>query len=75
MKTTVSIPGIHCGSCATLIKDVSADFPEVKSTQVNLHPKQVTLEHNEFFDLKQWTEEVESLNPAYKVTVLLSPAS
>ena len=67
MQTTVSIPGIHCASCAALIKDVSSEFPSIQSVSVDLEGKKVTLDHADDFDLQKWTQEVESLDPKYKV--------
>lgn len=67
MHTLVSIPGIHCPSCAALIKDASSEFPSIKSITVDVETKQVTLDHDESFDMKQWTEEIESLDPKYKI--------
>ncbi|MEK7563150.1 MAG: heavy metal-associated domain-containing protein [Patescibacteria group bacterium] len=66
--TTVSIPGMHCASCAALIKDVSGDFPSIKSINVDVDTKHVTLEHDESFDMQKWTEEIESLGDTYKVS-------
>lgn len=68
MKTTVSIPGMHCASCATLIKDVSSEFPQILSANVDVGTKIVTLDHDESFDLQKWTNEIESLGETYKVT-------
>lgn len=67
MQTTVSIPGIHCAACASLIKDVSSDFPAIKQIDVNIDTKQVTLDHDETLDMARWTNEVESLDEKYKV--------
>lgn len=67
MKTTVSIPGIHCDACVTLIKDVSSDFPQIQNVDVDLNAKTVTLEHAEDFDAPKWSEEIESLGDKYKV--------
>ena len=67
MQTTVSIPGIHCTSCATLIKDVCAEFPAIKKVDIDLASKQVTIVHDEQFDLPQWSLEIESLDPKYKI--------
>lgn len=67
MITAVSIPGIHCASCAALIKDVSSEFPSIKSTDVDIETKKVTLDHDESFDMWKWTKEIESLDPKYKV--------
>jgi copper chaperone CopZ len=67
MKTTVVIPGIHCASCEALIKDVSGDFPTIRSVSVNLETKKVELEHSEDFDLSRWIEEVQLLGDKYIV--------
>lgn len=67
MHTVVSIPGIHCAACATLIKDVSSEFPEIQQANVNIDTKEVTLEHDENFDRSKWTAEIESLGDTYKV--------
>ena len=67
MKTTVRIPGIHCASCAALIKDVSSEFSTIKNVSVDLKTKKVTLEHEEGFDQGKWKKEIEALGDAYKV--------
>lgn len=68
MKTSVSIPGIHCEGCAHLIKDVSKDDTSIQQVDVDLNTKMVTIEHDDAFNLQTWTKDIESLNPAYKVT-------
>lgn len=67
MKTTVSIPGIHCASCAGLIKDISSDFPSINTVDVDVNTKKVTLDHDENFDLSTWSTEIETLGDAYTV--------
>ena len=67
MQTTVSIPGIHCASCAALIKDVSSEFPSIKSVDVNIETKKVTLDYDEDFLMEKWKTEIESLDPKYKI--------
>ena len=67
MQTIVSIPGIHCASCASLIKDVSSEFPEIKNVSVDVHTKQVTLEHDDVFNVSKWKAEIEALGDVYKV--------
>ncbi len=67
MQTTVFIPGIHCASCAALIKDISNQFSAIKNTEIDVDTKIVTLEHNEDFDLQKWTTEIEALDPKYKI--------
>lgn len=70
MKTIFSIPGIHCASCAALIKDVSSEFPSIKTVDVDVDTKKVTLDHDERLDMQKWTEEIESLGETYKVLPL-----
>ena len=70
MQTILSIPGIHCDGCAALVKDVSTEFPAIKNVAVDLTTKQVTLEHDEGFDLEAWKTEIESLDPKYKVELI-----
>ena len=67
MKTTVFIPGIHCASCAALIKDISSEFPSIKSVDVTIETKNVMLDHDENFDIQKWSAEIESLDPKYKI--------
>lgn len=67
MQTTVSIPGIHCASCAALIKDISGEFTSINKVDVDVDTKKVTLDHEEGFDLQQWKKEIESLDPKYAV--------
>lgn len=67
MQTTVSILGIHCASCAAMIKDVSSDFPQIQNVDVDIEKKTVTLEHDEEFDKTKWSEDIESLGDTYKV--------
>lgn len=71
MKTTVSIPGMHCASCVSLVKDVSSDFSEIKEVHVDLDSKQVVIDHEDKLDLNKWKSEIESLGDAYKVTTTL----
>jgi copper chaperone CopZ len=77
MRTTVSIPGIHCEGCAALIKDVSSEDTRIKNVHVDLNAKTVTLDHAPDFDLKKWSEEIESLDEKYKIqpSPRLRPAS
>ncbi len=73
MQSVVSIPGIHCASCAGLIKDVSEDFPAITNVEVDLETKKVTLDHDESFDMSKWSAEIQSLDPKY--TIHFTPAS
>lgn len=72
MQSVFSIPGIHCASCAALIKDVSGEFPAIKNVDVDIDTKKVTLDHDESFDKQKWTAEIEALDPKYKVDFLPS---
>lgn len=67
--TTVSIPGIHCVSCASLIKDISAEFPTITTIDVDLASKRITIEHTDDFDFAKWKQEIESLGNTYKVLI------
>ncbi len=67
MQTVVSIPGIHCASCATLIKDVSSEFSAIKKVDVDIETKKVTLDYDDGFDMQQWKNEIESLDRKYAV--------
>lgn len=67
MRTTVSIPGIHCAACSALIKDVSGEFPAIQHVDVDIGAKTVTLDHGEGFDFPQWKSGIESLDAKYAV--------
>ncbi|MEK7524278.1 MAG: heavy-metal-associated domain-containing protein [Patescibacteria group bacterium] len=67
MKTIFSIPGMHCESCVSLIKEVSSDFPSIQKLDVQLETKKVEIEHAESFDKNLWIKEVEGLGDTYKV--------
>ena len=72
MQTTFSIPGMHCASCAALIKDVSGEFPEVTGADVDLTQKTFTLTHADDLDLTQWKTAIEELGEEYAVHSPLS---
>ncbi|MEK7217869.1 MAG: heavy metal-associated domain-containing protein [Patescibacteria group bacterium] len=67
MHTTVSIPGIHCNACETLIRDVSGEFPAITTIAVDLPAKKVTLEYEGGFNLADWSKAIGELGPAYRV--------
>jgi len=69
MRTVVSIPGMHCKSCETLIRDVSTQMPDITNIDVNLGMKRVTLEHTAHFDFARWTSEVQGLDARYAVVM------
>ena len=70
MQTLVSVPGIHCPSCAALLKDVSSEFPAITQVEVNVVQKTVSLEHDAALDFEAWAAEVATLGDAYKVRVI-----
>ncbi|MFA4815115.1 MAG: heavy-metal-associated domain-containing protein [Candidatus Gracilibacteria bacterium] len=67
MKTTIFVPGIHCNSCVTMIKEISGDFPSILSVDVDMGSKKVSLEHTEDFDFDAWSHEIEALGAEYTV--------
>lgn len=67
MHTTVSIPGIRCHACETLIRDVSGDFPTISSVTVDIPAKKVALEHDDGFNLTVWAKAIGELGPQYRV--------
>lgn len=72
MQTIVSIPGMHCASCANLIKDVSSEFPQIQNVDIDMSSKKVTLEHNEDFDFQKWSDELKAIDPKYAVEKAVS---
>jgi len=73
MQTVVSIPGIHCSSCVAMIREISGEFPEIQTVDVDLATKTVTLTHADAFDVQQWKREIEALGDTYKVEKVVSP--
>ncbi|MBI3332398.1 heavy-metal-associated domain-containing protein [Candidatus Peregrinibacteria bacterium] len=67
MQTIVSIPGMHCASCAALIHDISSEFLAIKKTDIDIESKRVTLEHDESFNFDAWKQEVEASGDEYTV--------
>ena len=68
--STVLIPGMHCTSCVSLVKDVSSEFPAIQNVAIDLPSKKVTIEHDDTFNLQKWIEEIEALGETYKVSPL-----
>ncbi|MBI2453906.1 heavy-metal-associated domain-containing protein [Candidatus Peregrinibacteria bacterium] len=66
-NSTFSIPGMHCQSCAALIRDVSGEFAGITKVDVDVGSKNVVVEHADGFDLSPWIAGVEALGEAYKV--------
>lgn len=67
LSTTISIPGMHCASCATLIKDVSSGFSAIRRVEADLQKKTVTIAHDASFDFQAWKRAIEELGDAYKI--------
>lgn len=67
MQTIVTIPGLHCASCVSLIKDVSSEFPQIQKVDVDVDTKKITIEHGDDFDFAKWKQEIEALGNTYKV--------
>jgi hypothetical protein len=44
MQTHVSIPGIHCASCAALIKDVSSEFSSINLLVEQIFPVEILIQ-------------------------------
>ncbi len=70
MQMTVSMPGIHCKACETLIRDVSTEFPQITGLSFDLSKKQVQIVYNEGFDFSRWSTAVGELGPDYQAKVL-----
>lgn len=73
MQTSVSIPGMHCASCAAMIKDVSSEFSAISKVDVDLEKKTVTVEHGDGFDISRWKQEIETLGESYNIFPFPSP--
>lgn len=62
MKTTISIQGMHCASCKTLIEDVASDVPGVQSCTVDPATGNGVIEHDESFDFTNFAKEIATLD-------------
>ncbi len=67
MRTTITIPGIHCHACEMLIRDVSGDFPAITDISVDIQSKKVTLDYGDGFNLADWSNAIAGLGPEYRV--------
>ena len=67
MRTTVSIPGICCGSCKKIIAGVSSLFPCIRHVDVDLDKKTVALQHEDDFDLRSWIALLEYRGHKFKI--------
>ncbi|MBS3168548.1 cation transporter [Candidatus Woesearchaeota archaeon] len=66
METKLKIKGTHCNSCKILIEDVCSEFPEIKSSNMDLKKEELTIIHDKKVDVKKLKKEIESLGD-YKV--------
>lgn len=61
MKTIITIQGTHCTACKALIEDVVAEFPRVRTCNVDFKTGITEIEHDRDFDLPALIKEIESL--------------
>ena len=66
MNTKIKVEGFHCKSCKMLVEDICSDFSEIKSCDVDVKTGDVTLVHEDSFDITRLKKEIESLG-GYKV--------
>lgn len=45
--TTLTVTGMHCGSCGILIDEVMEDVPGVRSSKTNVKAGRTTVEHDD----------------------------
>lgn len=62
-KSTVTIRGMHCPSCKTLIEDVAGDTPGVNSCAVDEKTGQATIDYDERLDWIQFGKELARVGP------------
>lgn len=67
MQTLLSIQGMHCASCKTLIEDVIRETPHVTSCDVDFQTGRAVIEHDAPLDIGHLTKEIASLGD-YRVT-------
>ncbi len=71
MKTTITIRGMHCGSCKALIEDASKDGTGVTACVVDLKKGNAEVEHESTLNIDLLKQEIEGLG---QYTVLLPNA-
>ena len=67
MITKIKISGMHCHSCAALIKDVCSDIKGIKSCQVDFASGEGTVEHEDSDDLNELKKEIKKLGQGYEI--------
>lgn len=48
--TTLTVTGMHCGSCGILIDEVMEDVPGVRSSTTDVKAGRTTVEHDDTVD-------------------------
>ena len=68
MKTTITVKGTHCQSCATLINDICSEFPGVVKCDVDVKTGKTVIEHTGKLDLGKIKKAIEGVG---KYTVVV----
>lgn len=68
MKTTFTVKGTHCQSCAMLIKDIASDITGIKSCSVDVKSGKTVIDHEPTADLKRLKKEIEEAGK-YKIVI------
>ena len=61
MKTTLTIKGMHCISCKSVIEDACKDISGVKACTVDFKSWKTVVEHDNTVTFDQLKKEIESL--------------
>lgn len=69
MKTTLSVKGMHCASCATLITKALQKTPGVQTANVNYATAKATIDHNKNVTHEQLISAIEA--KGYKAAMLV----
>lgn len=62
----IHVDGMHCASCASLVKDAVQSIPGVRSCELDPKTGGGTIEHDEPFDADRLKKEVESLGYRFR---------
>lgn len=69
MLTKIKVSGMHCNSCANLIKDISSDIKGIKSFRIDFETGNGEVEHEGADDLEELKKEIEKLGQEYKILI------
>ena len=69
MITKIKISGMHCKSCANLIKNVCLDVKGIKSCSVDFETGEGEVEHDVSADWDGLKKEIEKLGQEYKIQI------